>query len=372
MKVLQVYRQFLPATGGVEQVMYHLSQALQQEGHSCDIVTLREIFNTGEIVEPTAIIANIPIFRLPYIGIKRYPIAPAISSFIPYYDVVHVHAIDFFVDFLAITQNTHRKPIIVNTHGGIFHTKWLLPLKKWYFHKITRLSLHAIDAVICDSQHDYSLFQPIVPPEKLYIVDNGVHVQPFLAIQKQITPGLLLGIGRIVENKHIERLIALLPTLAETHPNVRLVWIGADRDHKVPYLLAQAQRLGVASRVHFTGEISDEQVREWLAKAHLFVSASSYEAFGVATIEAMSSGTVPVVTPVGIHPEVVKHGETGFLFADNDQQQALDNLRHALSLDLQTIHQMGMQVRKETYKYSWERVVHAYLDVYNNVCQIPK
>jgi alpha-1,3-mannosyltransferase len=363
-RILQIFRQFLPATGGVERVMYYLIQALQQAGHSCDIVTLRQIFNTGEIVAPTAVIDGMQIYRLPYVGIKRYPIAPAVYSFVHSYDVIHIHAIDFFVDFLALTHHMHRKPVIVNTHGGTFHTRWLLPFKKWYFRTITCQTLQRIDAVICDSQHDYDLFQPIVPGDKLHIVPNGVHVQSFLARKKQITPGLLLGIGRMVENKHIERLINLLPALSQQFPEVHLVWIGADRDQKMTALRTRAQRLGVASRVHFTGEISDEQVLDWLSKAHLFVSASSYEAFGVATIEAMSSGTVPVVTPVGVHTEVVKPGRTGFLYECHMQQQAIDVLRYALSLDEQTIFQMGQQARQIAQRYSWEHVVKSYLDVY--------
>ena len=43
-----------------------------------------------------------------------------------------------------------------------------------------------------------------------------------------------------------------------------------------------------------------------LERAHLFVSASSYEGFGLSTIEAMSAATVVVVTAVGAHPDVVR------------------------------------------------------------------
>jgi alpha-1,3-mannosyltransferase len=367
-KILQIFRQFLPATGGIERVMYGLSKALLQKGHSIDIVTLRTLFNTGTIAKPTDVIDGLNVYRLSHIGYHRYPIAPGILPFAPHYDIIHIHAIDFFVDFLTLTRAYHRVPIVVHTHGGIFHTKWMLPLKKLFFQTITRLSLYHVNAVLCDSQHDYELFQPIVPQSKLHIVANGLDIQPFVSLNKEITPGLLLGIGRIVENKQIDRIIELLPTLAQDFPDIRLVWVGVDRHHWIPRFMARAQELGVASRVYFTGEIADVDVYDWLKRAHLFVSASSYEAFGVSTIEAMSSCTVPVVTPVGVHPEVVHDGATGFLY-EFAGQKAQECFRHALSLDETSLREMGSEAQRVARRYSWDEVVESYLSIYQQVCK---
>lgn len=352
--------------------MYGLSQALRKKGHRSDILTLRAIFNTGQIASPTAIIDGLDVYRIPHVGYHRYPIAPAVLSYAPMYDVIHIHAVDFFVDFLTRTRRYHRTPLVIHTHGGIFHTRWMLPFKKLFFQTITRLSLQRVNAVLCDSQHDYDLFRPIAPPDKLHIVANGLNIEPFVAIKKQITPGLLLGIGRIVENKGIDRLIDLLPVLAQDVPDVQLVWIGVDRHQWIPHFMARAHELGVAARVHFTGEIPDNQVCDWLARAHLFVSASSYEAFGVSTIEAMSSGTVPVVTPVGVHPEVVYNGQTGFLYEfaheqGQDEQQAIACLRHTLHLDMATLQQTGNRAQQVALRYSWDEVVETYLAIYRQV-----
>ncbi|NJO84749.1 MAG: glycosyltransferase family 4 protein [Blastochloris sp.] len=177
------------------------------------------------------------VYRLPHLGIRRYPIAPAVLSLVSAYDVVHIHAIDFFVDFLVATRRLHRRPIIVNTHGGIFHTRWLLPIKKLFFQTITRQTLRGTAAIVCDSQHDYALFRAIAPAHRLHIIANGIDIEPFLAIEKRIQPGLLLGIGRIVENKRVADIIDLLPALAAHIPDVRLVWIGADQEHQTPALL---------------------------------------------------------------------------------------------------------------------------------------
>jgi len=366
MQVLQISRQFFPSTGGIENVMYGLSQVLQGKGYCSDIVTLRSIFSTGEKADAESLIDGLKVRRLAHIGSNRYPIAPGVLSFVFPYDILHIHAIDFFTDFLSFTRPLHRKPIVVNTHGGIFHTRWLLLFKKIYFKTVTRLSLHRADAVICVSKHDYDLFRTIVPKHKLHVISNGVNVDPFLNIKKHIVPGLLLGIGRVVEHKGIDQLINLLPTLAADFPEIHLVWVGNDPQKRIPQLLSYAQQLGVASRVHFVGQVSDAKVKELLSQAHLFVSASSYEAFGISTIEAMSSATVPVVTPVGIHPEVVREGQTGFIYRF-EGQQAVNCFRHVLSLDEHQIKQMGNNARETAMQYSWSKVVDSYLDIYRSV-----
>jgi alpha-1,3-mannosyltransferase len=364
--ILQISRQFPPATGGIESVTYGLCRALRQRGYRTDVATLRAIFATGKQATPTEHIDGIPVYRLPHLGTKRYPVAPAVWSLLHPFDIIHIHAIDFFVDFLALLRARHQKTIVVNTHGGIFHTRWILPVKKLYFKIMTRLSLRCVDAVICDSHHDYRLFRSIVPEQKIHIIRNGVNVLPFAAIQKHITPGLLVGIGRIFENKHVERLIDLLPALVTEFPHLRLVWIGSDQHRQIPRLRSRAEQLGIAERVHFTGLISDEQVHTWLSRAHLFVSASSYEAFGISTVEAMSSKTVPVVTPVGIHPEIVCNGKTGFL-CSFEKHQAIDSFRRALSLPLDQLDQVGFQAQQAAMQYSWDTVVDAYVSIYTRL-----
>lgn len=365
MKILQISRQFFPSTGGIENVMYGLNKALQDKGYTTDTLTLRSIFSTGEKAEPESCVDGLKVYRLPHIGSKRYPIAPTVISFISSYDLLHIHAIDFFIDFLSITRLFHRKPIIVNTHGGIFHTKWLVFFKKFYFKTVTRFSLRGADAVICVSEHDYQLFKTIVPQEKLHIIPNGVSIESFAEIKKQIVPGLLLGIGRVVENKRIEQLISLIPKLIEEFPNIQLVWVGNDPQKRIPQLIEYAQQLGVASRIHFLGQVPDAKIRDLLSQAHLFVSAASYEAFGISTIEAMSSATVPVVTPVGIHPEVVKEGTTGFICKFEDQP--LNCFRHALSLKENQLSKIGHNAREVARQYSWDKVVDSYLSVYESV-----
>ena len=85
---------------------------------------------------------------------------------------------------------------------------------------------------------------------------------------------------------------------------------------------AEVERRNLAKSVRFTGLVED--IPAVLEPAHVMLVSSRYESFGLAILEAMARG-VPVVAPdVGGIPEVIRHGETGFVFPPGDFQAAAD------------------------------------------------
>ena len=366
MKILQIARQFYPSIGGLENAVEGLSRALLAERHEVKVVTLRKIFSTGETAPGESCVAGLDVVRIPHWGIRRYPIAPRILEYAHTCDILHIHAIDFFVDFLALTRFWHKRPIVVTTHGGIFHTKWLPWFKSGYFRTVTRQSLKRVDAVVSVSEHDYDLFSQIVPTQKLHLIRNGVVLDPYLAAKKEITPGLLVGIGRVAPNKRIDRLIGAIAELGMSHESVRLLWIGPDDCESARDLMDLAEQLGVRDRVHFTGRIDPQTIAQHLSRAHLFVSASSYEGFGLSTLEAMSSGTVPVVTKVGIHPQVIGHGKTGFL-VESEVHSLAAGITSALRLSPDALLKMGESARQVALHSTWNCVLPQYLSLYHAV-----
>jgi alpha-1,3-mannosyltransferase len=366
MKVLQITRQYLPSTGGLESAVEGLSRAVQDAGHEVRIVTLRKIFGSSEALPAECVINGLNVSRIGHWGSRRYPIAPAVLSHVNGSDLLHVHAVDFFVDFLSFGRVLHRRPIVLSTHGGFFHTRWLKWFKSAYFRTVTRQSLKHVAAVICVSEHDYEIFSSIVPKEKLHLVRNGVVIESYANVKKTVTPGLLVGIGRVAQNKGIDRLIHAVAEVRKTHSNVQLVWAGPDQEGRTEELRNVAQQAGVGDSVKFTGRVEVQELERLLSHANLFVSGSSYEGYGLSTIEAMSSGTVPVVTRVGIHPQLISNGKTGFL-VDSDSASLANGLRLALNLDPSALAAMGQQAQELSALCTWSRAVKAYLDIYHAV-----
>ena len=125
MRIIHVVRQFHPAVGGLETVALELAREQVRAGHSVRVITLNRIFKTvAKTLLPTnEIVKGIEVVRIPFIGSSRYPIAPAVLWHLGKADIVHVHGIDFFFDFLAWTKPIHHRILVASSHGGFFHTE---------------------------------------------------------------------------------------------------------------------------------------------------------------------------------------------------------------------------------------------------------
>jgi starch synthase len=79
-----------------------------------------------------------------------------------------------------------------------------------------------------------------------------------------------------------------------------------------------------------------------MAKAHILVLPSRYEAFGLVIAEAMSMGLAVIASRIGGIPHVLQDGLSGLLFDPEDQNRLLQHMT-LLARDTQTRQNMGKQ-----------------------------
>jgi len=257
---------------------------------------------------------------------------------------------------------------VVSTHGGIFHTQWANRFKQMYFKSVTRMSLRGVGAVACVSQQDRETFGEIVPLQSIHLIENGANIDRFWSLQKRVEPGVILGISRLAENKCVHKVLEAMVRLKDRYPQMRLEWVGVDYAGLQASLERRAVELGLGGRVRFHGATSRETLYDLLERAHLFVSASNYEGFGLSTIEAMSAATVPVVTSVGAHPDVIQNGVSGFLTDANATELSMC-IERVLAMPQEKAKAMGEAARAATRRFSWTEIVPQYEQLYHQVVE---
>ncbi|WP_417671697.1 glycosyltransferase family 4 protein [Roseibium sp.] len=295
--IVHVVRQFAPMVGGLEDFVRNL--AIRQLGRfaSVRVVTLDRLFTNLETYLPAnGIVDGVAVERIPFWGSTRYPIAPSVFRHLGPADIVHVHAVDFFFDALALTRLVHRKPIVATTHGGFFHTRNHSALKKVWFNTLTRFSADGYGAIACCSESDLELFSKIAP-NKARLIENGVDLEKFCNSSSETAQKRLVTIGRFSKNKGLDKLLDTLARLVSDDPAWQLDVIGSPSDLSQDDLVGLIEARGLTGHVQLRIGVSDADVRKVLGQCSLFVSASKYEGFGIAMIEAMSAGLVPVVHP---------------------------------------------------------------------------
>lgn len=392
MNILQVVRQYLPSTGGMETYVSSLCRQLAERGHRSDVATLDYLFKTMTPLPSYERLDGTDIIRLPSLGTARYFFAPRLLELAPRYDLIHVHGVDFFIDMLGTCKWMHGRPLVLSTHGGFFHTPWLPALKKAYFQTVTRMALTGVDRVIASSPKDERLFSQI--SGRVTLVENGIDYRTFAGVDKRVggaspaagtadaasaadaagadSPAAagaenLVFIGRISKNKRVDRLLEMLAVLRQQRPDATLTVIGPDWEGLQAGLESQAAALGVGDAVRFTGVLPQEEMLDILAAASLFVSASGYEAFGLSTVEAMASATVPAVNRIPAFEDLVVDGKTGFLVDFSDPAGTATVVARTLAMPEAQLQKMGADAKIAASRHDWSQVVDQIIDIYEEV-----
>ncbi len=174
-----------------------------------------------------------------------------------------------------------------------------------------------------------------MPEDKIVCIRHGVDLTQFTPRQDEAERGHVLYVGRLIELKGLNFLLAALVWLRASFPDLHLTVVG-DGPMRARYETMARELLGM--RVRFVGAQPQSVVHEYLRKAWVFCMPSvtmpsgEAESLGMVFLEAMAM-KVPVVSfASGGIPEVILHGKTGFLARERD----VDELAHYLKLLLES------------------------------------
>lgn len=172
------------------------------------------------------------------------------------------------------------------------------------------------------------------------------------------TKPFLFTIGTITEKKNFHVLPALI-----VNNNMQLIIAGVtnSEDYKNK-IIAEAKKHGVEDRVIFVGAI-DENDKQWYYKNCIaFVFPSVAEGFGLPVIEAMSFGTLTILSKRTCLPEI---GDTAAFYFDNfDDKIMQQNLENAL-INYNEIRKQKIIERANLF--SWEKAAKEFIEVYNKI-----
>ena len=173
-----------------------------------------------------------------------------------------------------------------------------------------------------------------IPPDKVTVVFNGLGVEPFasadraaartrLGVDPSAHVAVMVGVMR--PGKGHDVLFAALPELLARHPEAVVLLAGDGPE--LPRIRAAAGRFGDAVRV--LGGRDD--IPDLLAAADALVLPSWSEALPTVLLEAGAAGLPVVATDVGGCPEIVEHGQTGFLIPKGNAGALAERLGFLLS-----------------------------------------
>jgi glycosyltransferase involved in cell wall biosynthesis len=208
------------------------------------------------------------------------------------------------------------------------------------------------------------------PTERIDIVPCGVDLDLFTdsgpALPRTDRRRLVM-VGRLVERKGVETVIQALPRIGATE---LLIAGGPDAAHldadpDVRRLRAEAQRHGVADRVHFLGRVLRDDMPALLRSADLLVTVPWYEPFGIVPLEAMACGKPVVASAVGGLLDTVVPDLTGVLVPPRRPDVLAESIA-SLLCDPLRLQSMGLAaVDRARSRFGWQRIAEETLRTYD-------
>jgi len=316
-----------PTYGGSGAVATELGLLLADRGHEVHFISYAQPFRLDHFRE-RVFFHEVDVERYPLFEHPPYSLALAVAIHATAreqgLDLVHVHyaiphATSAWIAREMLMETGDELPIVTTLHGTDITLLGVHPS----FQSITQFSIMRSQGLTAVSRwlaqetvRDFG-----VPSEKIEVIPNFIDPDLYRpdrvpCHRRALAPDgerILMHVSNFRSVKRVTDCVEIFSRVRQELP-ARLVMVGDGPER----LRAQerAQELGVADDVVFLGK--HQSVDELLACADLFLLPSQSEPFGLAALEAMACGTPVVASRVGGLPEVVPHGEAGFLLSPGD------------------------------------------------------
>src|SRR6516162_8239187 len=266
-------------------------------------------------------VSNYPLFQFPpyclALASRMADVAEAYQL-----DLLHVHyAIPHSISALLAQQMmapARRIPFITTLHGTDIT---LVGTEPSYF-PITKFSIEKSDGITSISEYlRQRTVEVFEVANEIRVIQNFVNCDLYHPDNEKkgaaaYAPACEKVLIHLSNFRPVKRVLDCVRILAEVRKDApaHLLMVGDGPERGPAEHLAR--QLKVEQHVSFLGK--QNHVERLIPLAHVLLMPSELESFGLVALEAMACGVVPVATGVGGVPELITHGEDGYLESVGD------------------------------------------------------
>jgi rhamnosyl/mannosyltransferase len=368
MRILHLGKYYPPVSGGMETALETLCRVEQRSTGTRALVVTKSRRTVHELVEGVSVTRVGSVMTIGAVSVApMLPVwlARAKADLIVLHEPNPMALVAYFLARPAA-------PLIVWYHSEVIRPRWRYRL---FYHPFVEFALRRAERIVVASPPMLDVPALLPHRSKCVVIPYGLKVERYQASDAVKTKAneirlvargpLFLFVGRLVHYKGLDVLLRALPGLeAET------VVIG---DGPIRSSLAiRARELGIADRVRFMGQVSNDELLAWYHACDALVlpSISRQEAFGIVQLEAMACGRPVVSTdlPTGVS-WVNQHGRTGLVVRAGDVA-ALRGALARLACDAELRARLGTAARARVMsQFTAEQMGAAALSLYQDVCR---
>lgn len=325
-----------PSLGGSGVVATELGKLLAEKGHEVHFITHSVPFRLGKfhknIYYHEVEVSNYYVFKYPPYDLALASKLAQVAK-MEQLDLLHVHyAIPHAVcAYLAKEMVGSHLKVVTTLHG----TDITVLGQDESMSDIIRLALEKSDAVTAVSQDlIHETRQAIETDVRIDLAYNFVDKRVYYPrdvtnLRREYArpdEKLLIHISNF---RPVKRIGDVIDIFAEVNKKVksRLMFVGEGPE--LSKMICKVKELGLTDRVLFCGKQDD--VAQIISLADVMLLPSEKESFGLVALEAMACGVPTIGSNAGGIPELITHGETGYLADIGDTQTMAEHAIRLLS-----------------------------------------
>ena len=210
---------------------------------------------------------------------------------------------------MCILARFARRGVVLRLGGGNLVTQCdHNPFARYWL----RAVLHQVHVLCTQSAYWTSYFENYREVQgKTVEVANGIVIGTSPDLSRRPSRGRLVFVGWVTREKGLFEALEVLACVRRHHPSATLTVVGGGRDLEA--FRDHVRDRDLTEAVRLCGWLDGHQVRRILRDSDVFLFPSHFEGLPNAVIEAMAAGLPVIATRVGGVPDLIRHGENGFL-----------------------------------------------------------
>ena len=359
---LIVTRSFPPETGGMQNLMWGLTNSLSKYFMIKVFADYHDQHQNYD-KEVSFSIERIGGIKL----LRKYRKAHLVNEFIKNNKNIEGIIADHWKSLELIKTNKKKICLIhskeINHNEGTSLNKRVLNI------------LNNVDHVISNSEYTKNLaINCGVNSSKITVINPGVNpakelnkktIKEAENLLKNKSPRLIT-VSRLDKRKNHEKIIMTLRNLKQIYPNIIYTCVGHGEEEE--NLKRLVKELDLSEQVLFLKKISQDLKNTLVAKSNIFVMPSiiykkSVEGFGIAFIEAAQYGIPSIGGKDGGAADAIEHQKNGLICDGNSLDEIYSSINDLLNNKKYL--EYGKIAKENSTKFYWDKIIEKYKKILN-------